>query len=84
MGKTIISLILLLTPLSAALAAAPAKETPLNDTAPDRYIVVKDDTLWSIAGRFLPRVSHVRSRGLCSLVMQASRRVSVNDIVLNP
>jgi hypothetical protein len=53
MVKTIISLILLLTPLSVALAAAPAKETPLKDTTPDRYIVVEGDTLWSIAGRFL-------------------------------
>src|SRR5262249_36332256 len=48
--NTIISLIFLLTPLSGALAAAP---TPLKDNAPDRYIVVEGDTLWSIAGRFL-------------------------------
>ena len=53
MVKTIISLILLLTPLAVALAAAPATQTPLKDTAPDRYIVVEGDTLWSISGRFL-------------------------------
>ena len=50
MVKAIISLILLLTPLSGALAAA---QPPLKDNAPDRYIVVEGDTLWSIAGRFL-------------------------------
>jgi nucleoid-associated protein YgaU len=50
MVKTIISLILLLTPLSGALAAA---QPPLKDNAPDRYIVVEGDTLWSISGRFL-------------------------------
>jgi hypothetical protein len=50
MVKTIISLILLLTPLGGALAAA---QPPLKDNAPDRYIVVEGDTLWSIAGRFL-------------------------------
>jgi nucleoid-associated protein YgaU len=49
MGKAIISLILLLTPASWALAAAPV----LKDNAPDRYIVVDGDTLWSVAGRFL-------------------------------
>ena len=50
MVKTIISLILLLTPLSGALAAA---QPALKDNAPDRYIVVEGDTLWSISGRFL-------------------------------
>jgi hypothetical protein len=50
MVKTIISLMLLLTPVSGALAAA---ATPIKDNAPDRYVVVEGDTLWSIAGRFL-------------------------------
>ena len=49
MGKTIISLLLLWIPAASGLAAAP----DLKDTAPDRYIVVEGDTLWSIAGRFL-------------------------------
>src|SRR5215813_7034075 len=49
MGKAIISLILLLTPASLLAAEAAV----LKDTAPDRYIVVEGDTLWSIAGRFL-------------------------------
>src|SRR5262245_44180356 len=50
MRKTIISLILLMTPLVSAVAAdAPA----LKDDAPDRYTVVKGDTLWSLATRFL-------------------------------
>lgn len=50
MSKTIISLILLLTPAVSAFAASSAD---LRDTAPDRYIVVQGDTLWSISGRFL-------------------------------
>ena len=50
MRKTIISLILLMTPLVPALAADAGA---LKDDAPDRYTVVRGDTLWSISGRFL-------------------------------
>jgi LysM domain-containing protein len=50
MRKTIISLILLMTPVVPALAAdAPT----LREDAPDRYVVVPGDTLWGISGRFL-------------------------------
>jgi hypothetical protein len=52
MVKTIISLILLLTPMVGA-SAAESVSPPLKDNAPDRYIVVEGDTLWSISGRFL-------------------------------
>ena len=50
MGKAIISLFLLLAPTAAALATDASE---LKETAPDRYIVVKGDTLWSISGRYL-------------------------------
>lgn len=50
MRKTIISLILLMTPCLPALAADAGT---LKEDAPDRYIVVQGDTLWSISGRFL-------------------------------
>ncbi len=50
MRKAIISLILLITPAWTVLAAdAPA----IKDGAPDRYVVQKGDTLWSISGRYL-------------------------------
>jgi hypothetical protein len=50
MGKTIISLILLLTLWAPALGAdAPV----LRDDAPDQHVVVPGDTLWGISGRFL-------------------------------
>jgi len=50
MHKTIISLILLMTPVLSAVAADAGA---LKDDAPDRYIVVPGDTLWGISGRFL-------------------------------
>jgi hypothetical protein len=50
MKKSIISLILLLSFSTAAVAATSAD---LQPTAPDRYVVVPGDTLWSIATRFL-------------------------------
>lgn len=50
MGKTIISLILLLV---SAVAAFAANGGELKDTAPERYTVVEGDTLWSISGRYL-------------------------------
>lgn len=53
MRKAIISLILLLTPLVSALAA---EAQDLKEDAPDRYTVVRGDTLWGISGRFLKDV----------------------------
>ena len=53
MRKTIISLILLMTPCLPGLAA---DVSTLKEDAPDRYIVVPGDTLWSISGRFLKDV----------------------------
>lgn len=50
MRKTIITAVLLPILFSAA---ALADTIRLQDNAPDRYTVVKGDTLWSISGRFL-------------------------------
>ncbi len=50
MRNAIISLIFLITPVSIAHAA---EATALKDAAPDRYVVQKGDTLWSISGRYL-------------------------------
>jgi LysM domain len=50
MHKSIISLIILCCSAAGVLAATTAD---LADGAPDRYVVVQGDTLWSIAGRFL-------------------------------
>jgi LysM domain-containing protein len=51
MGKTIISLLLLLTVWMPATGVA--DELALAENAPDRYVVVKGDTLWDISARFL-------------------------------
>ena len=50
MNKLIISLIIL---CSWSMTAPAATTADLADGAPDRYIVVKGDTLWGISGRFL-------------------------------
>jgi hypothetical protein len=51
MGKSIISLLLLAA--AWAMGSANADEIQLAENAPDRYVVVKGDTLWAISGRFL-------------------------------
>ena len=51
MGKSIISLLVWIAALSAG--GALADEIKLADSAPDRYVVVKGDTLWGISARFL-------------------------------
>lgn len=50
MRKTIISL---LFALSGTTGLAYADTLALQDSAPDRYVVVKGDTLWGISGHFL-------------------------------
>src|SRR5476649_831182 len=50
MNKLIISLIILCSWASVAPAATTAD---LADGAPDRYVVIQGDTLWTIAKRFL-------------------------------
>jgi hypothetical protein len=52
MGKSIISLLLLLTVWMAP-GTSVADELALAENAPDRYVVVKGDTLWDISARFL-------------------------------
>ena len=51
MGKTIISLVAMLTAL--AWGSARADEIRLADHVPDRYVVVPGDTLWGISAKFL-------------------------------
>src|ERR1700741_5392781 len=49
MGKSIISALL----LAAAWGGALADEIKLAENVPDRYVVVKGDTLWGISAKFL-------------------------------
>ncbi|MEW9900451.1 LysM peptidoglycan-binding domain-containing protein [Chitinivorax sp. PXF-14] len=49
MRKSIISLVM----LGGLLTTAQADELKLQDNVPDRYVVVKGDTLWDISGKFL-------------------------------
>ncbi len=51
MGKSIISLLLLLTAWMPGTSVG--DELALAENAPDRYVVVKGDTLWDISARFL-------------------------------
>jgi hypothetical protein len=51
MGKSIISLLLLLTAWLPGTSVG--DELTLAESAPDRYVVVKGDTLWDISARFL-------------------------------
>lgn len=46
-------IIALLSTCTLFAAAAHADESQIKETAPDRYVVVKGDTLWAISGRFL-------------------------------
>ena len=51
MGKSIISLLLLAAAWTSGITMA--DEITLAENAPDRYVVVKGDTLWGISARFL-------------------------------
>ncbi|MEO8003279.1 MAG: LysM peptidoglycan-binding domain-containing protein [Betaproteobacteria bacterium] len=54
MGKSIISLLIVAAwTCSAWTLGAQADEIQIAENAPDRYVVVKGDTLWGISGKFL-------------------------------
>lgn len=54
-GSTVRHQLIAATVTAALLFAMPAKadEVKLQDNAPEKYVVVKGDTLWDISGRFL-------------------------------
>jgi LysM domain len=53
MRKSIITAMLAATLAATSLMAQQRPAVRLQDSAPDRYVVVPGDTLWSIAGKFL-------------------------------
>lgn len=53
MHKSIIPLALALALAGTSLLAQQRSDIALQENAPDRYVVVPGDTLWSVAGRFL-------------------------------
>ena len=53
MRKFFIISLILFSGLTAARAIAEDEPVTLQDNPPDRYVVVKGDTLWDISGRFL-------------------------------